>query len=150
MNEVVEHYQRTRSSNVTAAHYDVSATTVLNWARKAGVPIRTTRKLTDSDVDEVVGLYRQGVGGHKLERRFEVHRRAIYDWLRKRGVTIRSHLGSGGYSEQTKADARRLRYAHGMTQADVARHVGASVASVRKWIERREDGTQTSAQRRAD
>ena len=92
IDELTSLYQQGQSLPRLATHFGIHRGTVKDHLRRAGVEIRpgNKAKLSETDKDEVVRLYVNGLSIHKIAVRVGVTDNPIHNALRERGVKMRS------------------------------------------------------------
>lgn len=84
-----------------AKQYGVKRETISKLLRREGVALRVHRTMSQTDIDQAVQLYTQGLSLQKIGDQLGWDHNTIYRHLKRRGVQFRSpnehqHPGSEG------------------------------------------------------
>ena len=92
---------------------------------------RTLRRLSSSQIDELVAAYQAGATQAALAERFGQHENTIGLHLRKRGVLGR---GPRVLTDEQADELRRLRESEGLSYAELGRRFGVSDRTARNYV----------------
>jgi DNA-binding CsgD family transcriptional regulator len=96
-------------------------------------PVRSVGKtetfLSPAQVDELVGLYREGVSVAELSRKFGIYTRTAAAHLVRRSVRLRQR----GIAPEDVPEVARL-YESGLTLMEVGRRLGVSQGTARRAV----------------
>jgi len=90
---MVAAYEAGASANQLAAEYRLGKGSVLKILRSGGAAIRVPRRLSESEIDEVVALYRDGQSLARIGERFGVVADTVSAALEGRGIARRDPQG---------------------------------------------------------
>jgi DNA-binding CsgD family transcriptional regulator len=93
---------------------------------------RMTRKLSPTEVSQLIDLYNGGLSTYKLARQFGTNRHTITDHLRRGGVTLRSRQK---LTPELEEQAKQL-YADGHSLAAIGKQVGLTPTAVGNALKR--------------
>ncbi|ACU76135.1 hypothetical protein Caci_7306 [Catenulispora acidiphila DSM 44928] len=90
---------------------------------------RTLRQLANSDTDELVHAWEQGVGVAEIAARSGIHRSTVWRHLRNRGIDASDRsMGPNGLTRAIEL------YAEGRTLVQIAREFGVAKKTIRKRL----------------
>ncbi len=113
-------------------------------AQKPVPAARRLRRLSSSQIDELVAAYQGGATQAALAERFGQHENTIGLHLRKRGVLGR---GPRVLTDEQADELRRLRESEGLSYAELGRRFGVSDRTARNYVLGAWPGHRTSHRR---
>jgi hypothetical protein len=93
----------------------------------------TARRLSESDLTELVTRYQDGATVYELAERFSIHRTTVSGHLHRRGVKIRGHS-----PDERQVDVAIQLYEQGWSTARIGLHLAVNGSTV--WLALRARG----------
>lgn len=125
---VVDMYVEGHIAREVAKSYGVSVSTVLDWVRKAGEPVRRRAHSVHPDtVEGAVAMYLEGHDSPEVARAFGVHKGTVLQWVKASGAETRR-------APPARRQEAVEMYLSGTPGARVAKAFGVDPKSVLRWV----------------
>lgn len=119
-----------------AARIGCTPNTVYNILYKNGI-YQNQPRFSPREIEHAVALYNSGLTTREVAQQVGCSYAAVSIWIRKAGVDARvapPPINPKSSSEETR-NAAVSRYLNGESLASIAKSIGYSVGTVRKWVQ---------------